>query len=480
MKKLRILLVQPSYKDCVQTLFSIYNTEEGIGFKPPLGLLSIATTIRSRTPHDVVILDCQLDDVHVGNIHEHLSDEYDVVGISAWTDFWYQAAATAARVKELLPRSCVVLGGPHISCYPAESLDHPAVDAIIMGDGEMPMLRLLEVLAGHGASGAGLPAHGLYFDSEPRRSFVPYIHKSLDELPIPDRTLLPLNRYTSVIGVEKFSTTMVTSRGCPFACVYCKMEHQPFNMRSAGSVLDEFRQIKALGISEVEIYDDTFNFSHERTLAICKGLQELDLGIKWAMRDRVDRVDPHVLQALKKAGCVRIHLGIESGSDAVLKAIGKKINVEQARKAVAKAKAAGFEVLTYYMFGLPGESLAEAQKTIELSLELDSDYAEFSITIPYPGTKAYAGALEQGVISSDYWLAFAKTPTPQFVIPQVIENMMDRKTLLSLRDQAIRRFYFRPSYMLRELLKVKSWHEFKKKFQMALGLANVLRGIFIR
>lgn len=479
MKQLKVLLVQPSARDCVRTLFSIYNTEEGIGFKPPLGLLTIATAIRQSTQHQVTVLDCQLNDVHADNLHEFLADSYDIVGISAWTDFWYQASALAARFKQLLPACFVVMGGPHVACYPGEILDHPAVDAIVMGDGEIPMLRLLHRLSG--AEGQEQQTEvGLHLASEPRRPFKPYLHRNLDEIPIPDRTLLPVRRYSSVIGSEEFITTVMTSRGCPFACVYCKMEHQPFAMRSAASVVEEFRQIHALGIKEVEIYDDTFNFNHERTLAICQGLQELKLGIKWSIRDRVDRVTPETLAALRKAGCVRIHLGVESGSDAILKSIGKKITVEQVRSAVAMARRAGFEILTYFMFGLPGETLDDARKTIDLALEIDSDYAEFSITIPYPGTRAYADALAQGVIMSEYWREFTLHPEPQFVIPQVIENVIDREMLLKLRDEAIRRFYFRPSYMFRELLKVRSWHEFKRKSLMALGLANVLRGTFVR
>lgn len=478
MTPLKTLLIQPSYIDCVQTLFSIYNTEEGIGFKPPLGLLSIATTIHDMTPHSVDILDCQLEAVHAGNISEHIHKDYDVIGISAWTDFWYQASSIAISIKELFPKSFIVIGGPHVSCYPGEVLKHKAVDAIVMGDGEIPMTRLLEKLSTPDSEAIDTP--GLYLKGYTGLEFKPYIHKNLNELPSPDRTLLPIERYTSVLGSEKFSTTMITSRGCPFSCVYCKMDHQPFNMRSAESVLREFQEIKRLGIQEVEIYDDTFNFDHKRTKTICEGLIELNLGIKWAIRDRVDRVEPDVLRALKKAGCIRIHLGIESGSDRILQRIGKKIDTNMAKRAVTLAKQAGFEVLTYYMFGLPEETLKEAESTIEFALELDSDYAEFSITIPYPATRAYAEALSEGIIKQDYWLEFTRNPTPQFTVPQVIENILDRATLITLRDKAIRKYYFRPKYMMRELLKVRSWHELKRKMQMAYGLTNVLRGIFVR
>lgn len=475
MKKLSVLLIQPSYRDCVQTLFSIYNTEEGIGFKPPLGLLYIAAAIRNLTPHRVDVLDCQLDDAHHANIAQFLAKDYDVVGISAWTDFWFQAAALSGAIKTLMPRCLVVMGGPHVNAYPAEVLDFPSVDAIVMGDGEIPMVRLLSRLS----AGAADEVPGLYLKGQ-AGPFVPHQCRDLDKLPMPDRTMLPVKRYTSVLGSERYVTTMITSRGCPFACVYCKMKHQPFCKRSADNVLAEFEQISALGINEVEVYDDTFNFDHQRTLAICRGLRERGLKFKWAIRDRVDRVEPRVLDELRLAGCNRVHLGVESGSDRVLGLIGKKITVAQAKRAVALAKERGFEVLTYYMFGLPGETYEEALQTIDLALSLDSDYAEFSITIPYPGTRAYAEALEKGVISRDFWLEFTRNPTPAFAIPQVIENLIPREQLMELRNSAIRRYYFRPSYLFRELKKVRSWHELRRKLGMGLGLANVLRGVFVR
>src|SRR3989338_1584221 len=103
MRRLKVLLIQPSNRDCVKTLFSIYNTDEGIGFKPPIGLLYIATAVKEMTSHYVEILDCQLEGVHQGNILEFIKDSYDVIGVSAWTDFWYQSLEIAKKLKERYP-----------------------------------------------------------------------------------------------------------------------------------------------------------------------------------------------------------------------------------------------------------------------------------------------------------------------------------------------------------------------------------------
>ncbi len=478
---LKVLLIQPSHRDCIQTLFSIYNTEEGIGFKPPIGLLYIATAIRKMTEHQVDLLDCQLDDIHQGNILEHVKERYDVVGISAWTDFWFQAHGMGKKIKEKYPETHLVYGGPHVNIFPEELLKFPFVDSIILGDGELPIIQLLDKLSGKASLSENKGAiKGIYFAGENPKQFEPFICEDLDSLPIPDRTLLPIERYSSVLSADEYVTTMVTSRGCPFKCVYCKLAFQRPVSRSAESVIAEFREIARLGIKEVEVYDDTFNWSHKRTKAICEGVLKEGIRFKWAVRDRVDRADDEVYALLRKAGCYRVHLGVETGSDRVMKLAKKKISVEQVRKGVALAKKHRFVILTYFMFGLPGETWEDAIKTFDLALELDTDYAEFSITIPYPGTESYDESLKEGIIPEDYWRHFTQSPTPCFMIPYVIENLMGKKELTEIRDIAIKKFYFRPKYMLRELFKVRSMGEFMKKAKMGLGLFNILREKFVR
>lgn len=468
---MRVLLIQPSARDCVKTLFSIYNAEGGIGFKPPIGLLYIATTVRERTGCDVTVLDCQLDDIHQGNILELVREPYDVIGISAWTDFWYQASGIAKTLKSRYPNSHIVMGGPHVNIYPEEVLGFDYVDSIVMGDGEIPMSMLVDRLAKGGASDE-IP--GVYFRGRTYKEYLPYICEDLDSLPIPDRTLLPIKRYYSVLSPSEFVTSMITSRGCPYRCVYCKLKFQRPVARSAESVIKEFETIHVLGIKEVEIYDDTFNWNHDRTEEVCRGLIAKRLGVTWAIRDRVDRVKESLLVELKRAGCNRIHLGVESGSNAILKAIKKGITTDVAREAVRLAKKHGFMVLAYFMYGLPTETLDDARQTLDFALRLDSDYAEFSIMIPYPGTEVYENALKDGTIPVDYWRDFTRRPIASFEIPYVLENLMTKKDLLKLRNLSIRKYYFRLAYMLREFRKLRSWPEFHRKFKMGMGLFNLL------
>lgn len=268
---------------------------------------------------------------------------------------------------------------------------------------------------------------------------------------------------------------MITSRGCPYRCVYCKLKFQKPIARSAENVIREFEDIHRLGIKEIEIYDDTFNWDHRRTEEICQGLIAKNLYLKWSIRDRVDRVKENVLSKLKSAGCYRIHLGVESGNDRILKSIKKGITVNQAREAVKLAKKYNFTTLTYFMYGLPTETLSDARQSLDLALELDADYTEFSIMIPYPGTEVYENALKNGTIPADYWRDFTMHPTPRFEIPYVVENIISKRELMKLRNASVRKFYFRIGYIFKELKKLRSWPEFLRKLKMGLGLFNLLR-----
>ena len=158
---LKVLLIQPSHRDCIQTLFSIYNTEEGIGFKPPIGLLYIATAIKEMTVHDVKILDCQLEDIHHENILDFVKESYDVIGINAWTDFWYQTLEIARKLKAHYPTTHMVIGGPHVNIFPREVLGFDFIDSIVMGDGEIPMVNLLSRITDKEARDKEIP--GVYF-----------------------------------------------------------------------------------------------------------------------------------------------------------------------------------------------------------------------------------------------------------------------------------------------------------------------------
>lgn len=475
-RPIRVLLIQGPVRKGVKSLLPQVDDDggEGIGYKPPLGVLYLATHVAENSPHDVRVIDPIAEQLSFEEIVERAVEyEPDVVGISAWTDFWYPAYRTGELIKKALPTTHLTFGGPHLGIYPNETLAVPFVDSVICGDGETPFLFLCNMVS-KGITDNDMD--GLHFSDygvkpAPHTFFV---EGNLDDLPIPDRKFLPLEHYSSVLGKNKFTTTMITSRGCPHRCTFCKLNFQKTLARSAKSIIEEFHQLHALGIREVEIYDDTFTWSRSRLREICEGLIEADLGIQWAIRDRVSSsaVEGNLFPLMYQAGCRRIHFGIESGVQRIIDGMKKRIKLDQARKAVAGAKAAKITVLTYFMFGNIGETTADMRQTIHFAKELNADYAQFSITIPYAGTEMYEEGLKKGLISEDYWVEYARTPVPDFLPPQIIEEFATLEELKQIRNEAVRKFYFRPRYVLKELRNLGSFHEFVRKARMGLQLAE--------
>ena len=471
-RQLNVVVAQTPSRHAVESLFSHTDDDggEGIGFKPPLGVLYVATYVQEHTRHHVFALDAQAERWDVEELVDAiLAKQPDVVGLSAWTDFWYGTYKTAELLKQRNPDVHIVIGGPHVAIYPQETLSHSAADSVVLGDGEVPFALICNALA-NGLKPDTIP--GVHFKEHGIREGEDkwHIHKDQDSLPFPNRRLLPMTKYTSVLGRRRYITTMITSRGCPYRCTYCKLNFQKTLQRSAHSVVEEFEQIQALGISEVEVYDDTFTWQPKRVQDICRGILDKGIKVTWAIRDRVNGVREENLALLREAGCVRIHLGIESASEETLKRIKKNIKQSQIEEAVRLVKKYHFISLNYFMIGLPGETSEDAQETIEYALKLDADFTEFNICIPYAGTELYATALASGQITRDYWREFAIRPVPSFVIPQVIEDHLSKQELIALRDEAIRRYYFRPKFIARELRNLRTFGEFKRKSRMGLSL----------
>jgi anaerobic magnesium-protoporphyrin IX monomethyl ester cyclase len=478
-KPIRVLIIFPPSTNAVKAMWTIHNETKNssIGAKPPLGPMYIAAYLKQNSPHDVKMLDCQVENSTDEDIRKVIEDyQPDLVGISAWTEYWYDAWNCIQITKQVNPDIHVCVGGPHISIYPEITLKNSGCDSVVVGDGEVPFFWLANSIA-NGKIPADLPGLHTKGIGVKQGDFKFYIHGDLDTLTPPMREMLPYKKYTNVVGHSEYVTTMITSRGCPFSCTFCKLAFQKTLCHSAEYIVDEFQRIYDMGIKEIQIYDDTFTWSKKRLIKICQGIIERGIKIDWAIRDRVSSPTQETMEWLAKAGCTRIHYGVESGSDKTLKTIKKNITTAQALTAFKMAKSLGIQTLAYFMIGLPGETVEDIRETFRFAKKLHADYATFSVTVPYAGTEIYSQALERGVIPEDYWIEFAKNPTPGYVLPYFWEEFLSKEELLMLRDEGTRQFYFRPRYILRELMKLRNFEELKKKAKMALNVfqTSVLR-----
>jgi radical SAM superfamily enzyme YgiQ (UPF0313 family) len=471
---MKILLVSPPAQNMITTnIPSVVDEERGIS--PPLGLLYVAAYARQKTSHTLEVLDCQAENVEHDALEERIRrSSPDVVGIQAMTFTWIDARLAAEAAKRACPSCKVVLGGPHAHIYPLESLSLPCVDFVIQGEGELPFVRLLSALEGECTFS---DVDGLAWrdvaTGEPRRNLPAKPLEDLDSLPFPARDLTPIHKYYSLLAHHNPITTLFSSRGCPYRCLFCDRPAmgRRFRPHSAPRVVDELEACQKMGIREFFFYDDTFNVNRQRVLDICSEIRRRRLEVTFDIRARVDRMDEEMLKALREAGCERIHYGVESADEGVLQTLRKDIHLDQVRNVFKATRKNGMKTLAYFMIGCPGEDRAKALKSIRFAKELDPDFVHFSVLTPFPATPLYQMGLEQGRFKTDYWADFARHPEKGFQ-PPLWEEKMRREELIELLRYAYKSFYLRPTVVWRNL-SVRSPMEFIRKARAGLKLFRV-------
>ncbi len=445
--------------------------DEARGFNPPLGLLYLAGYLEDKTSHQVEICDAQVEELSYPALEERIRNASpDLVGLTAMTFTLLDVVKTARLVKDLDPSLPVVIGGVHAFLYPKETVNLPEIDYVLSGEGEESFALLLDRLENRGDLDT-VPGLTYRKDGQVHSSPSPPLCANLDSLPFPARRLTPYGKYSSVMARRQPITTMFTSRGCPFRCSFCARPHlgKQFRYRSAENVVDEMEECVGLGIREFLIYDDTFTVNRNRAIAVAEEIIRRELKIGWDIRARVDCVDREMLKILKAAGCERIHYGVESGTEKILKVLNKGITLEQVRETVALTRKTGIETLAYFMIGSPTETREDILETIRFALELKPDFVHATILCPFPGTAIYEQGLREGVFPLDHWREFAANPAPGFSPPYWNEILSDRE-LQELLQLAYKKFYTRPSYLLKKTLQVRSIRELKTKFKAGMKI----------
>lgn len=464
-----LLIAAPGNETIKSDLIHLIHEERGVN--PPIGLLYIATSIKTNSNHIVRILDAAVDKLSLKQIGVHIKEfAPDIIGMTVSTFSLLECIDIARLAKEIDPGIKIIVGGIHVYIYPRETIELGCFDYGLLGEAENSIIQLLNKLETDENPSC---IKGLVYKENGNTKFtgMPELLTDLDSISFPDRTLLPYKRYNSLIAKANPITIMITSRGCPCKCIFCDRPHlgKVFRVRSAENVADEFEDCYRLGIKEVLVYDDTFTINKQRVKDICRQIINRKINIHWGIRARVDTIDEEMLELLKKAHCVRINYGVESGDPEVLKGLNKGITLDQAHKAFTLTKRHGMDALAYFMIGCPGDTIETIETTLKFAKKLDPAYCHFTIMMPFPSTKVYADALEKEIIKKDVWKEFAKKPVHDFQIPIYGENFT-RDELLTLLSKCNRDFYFRPSYIVREIFKKRSFAQFYREGRAAMKL----------
>jgi anaerobic magnesium-protoporphyrin IX monomethyl ester cyclase len=353
---------------------------------PPMGLLYVAASLE-QAGHRVVVRDLAAEGVEVTD------DDFmsaDAVGISSDTTRIERAMRLARRAARF--DRPVILGGPHPQFMPEEILAGGWVTAIVRGEGEIVFPELLDALASRNepATVRGIICRdGRRIISTPDADPV-----DVETLPLPARHLIDLHRYRASTDGRPV-TPVVTSRGCPGACHFCSSSSffgRGWRYRSADAVLAELDEVyNRYGFRAVAFMDDNFTLAPNRVEQIADKIVERGYDLKWWTFSRVDTIvrNPAMVARMAAAGCIMVYMGIESGNDDTLNSLGKETNSADVFQALDILRCNGVESYGSYIIGNLNERAADVEKTIDLSIRLDTNIAQFTILTPYPGTVLY-------------------------------------------------------------------------------------------
>ena len=365
---------------------------------PPLGVAYLAAVLR-QIGVEVEILDATFAKWPLRVLRDKLqAARYDVVGVTALTSMISEVGDIAALIEQVSPATKVVVGGPHATVLPDETLRLPGVDAVAIGEGEESFRQLVEAdFDFSSVPGFHYRSDGQTVDTGP----TPII-EDLDSIPYPAWDLLPMAQYLQVwyqldaVAHGLPGTSVIAARGCPYDCAYCQptlrqLFGRRIRFRSVDNIMGELAELKErYAVAGMMWLDDTFGINRSWLVELCRALTDWNSGLVWGCNLRADIVERGTLAMMQEAGLRIVHLGIESATQRILDDVYQKgITLEQVREAVHTAKDLGLCVRAYFMLGAPTESEEEIRATLRLANELPLDDVTFSITTPLPGTHLY-------------------------------------------------------------------------------------------
>jgi anaerobic magnesium-protoporphyrin IX monomethyl ester cyclase len=429
--------------------------DEEFCLAPPI-ILAYVAAILEKAGHQVILVDANALKLTKEETFLVLKDfSPDMVGFRLDTYWFHRGVEWASYLKAALGVK-VVVGGINVTLYPKESLSYSCFDYGIVGEANKALPQLLSALergeAIHDIKGLVFKQAGGTILNPPSPELL-----SFDEYPFPARHLLPNHLYASFTSQLKNYTVMLTSTGCPFKCSFCAIAPLAYRERSAVNVVDEIEECcQRYGVREIDFFDATFFINKARSLKICDEILRRGIQVEWSCRSRVDVVDEEILRKAAQAGCRKIYYGIESVSSRVREGINKGIDSGQIERAIKMTRKYGIATLGFFMVGNPHDTRDDVLASISFAKKIGLDFIQVCKTIAKPGTALHEILIKKYGI--DFWREyvldeerFKRLPTPW--------TALSEKEVDELTSRFYRSFYFRPSYVVRRILKIKSINE---------------------
>lgn len=459
---MKILLIQPSQEN-------VY----GVVVKPsyvPLGLLYIGACLE-KAGHVVDFIDLDIDGFNKNKLLGYINEtKPDLIGFGSTT----VTINNVLKMSELIKNATdipIIVGGIHATIAGEEVIKNENIDYVVVGEGEETIGELVKALGnGHKLS----EIKGIYYKDKNKVVFTGdrALIGNLDNIPFPARHILkhPFH-YIPPDALKIPVASIMTNRGCAARCTYCCTKlifGRRMRFRTIRNVVDEIEDvIKNYGVKEIHIMDDCFTINKKRVFEFRDEIKKRGIKATFVCSNgiRADQVDEDILRALKDIGVLSVAFGVESGNQMILDNIKKGLKLDTIRKAFKLSKKHGFTTWGFFMIGLPGENRKTVRDTIEFAKELDPDFAKFLILKPFPGTEVFNQLQQERRIFDFDYDNYGTYTGPVHDLPDLA-----KKEIRSLQKKALREFYLRPSQILKIILRMRSYTQFK---------LNIKSGMFI-
>ncbi len=340
----------------------------------------------------------------------------DIVGISVLTVEVPSALKLSRICKEFNPDVPVVWGGVHPTFLPDEVLKYGPVDIVVKGEGEETFLALCKSLEDGGRDYGSVKGLAYKKDGEIRHTPMRPLIEDLDSIPFPATHLI---LYPESFNYKSMGS-MIASRGCPWRCSFCSSRlfwEKKLRLRSPENIIAEIKEIKTRhNTNYIMFWDDSFSVSRKVVLGYCKGLVESGLNIRWRTATRANLVDDEVLGWMKKAGCVKLEIGVETGSPRMQRIIRKDVTNEMVKNAFSRIQANGIATGAFFMAGFPEEKMDDIEETFKLMHELDIEEIAYNIFDPMPGSELLEQCVKLGLVKKNAdWSRFSFWPDSHFM-----------------------------------------------------------------
>ncbi len=431
----------------------------------PIGLGYVAAALE-EAGYNVFIFDFQVKNNTVSKFKEYIkSKQFDIIGFSVTTITKTNVLKLSKICKHIIPNCKIIVGGAFPTVYPKKLIsESPSVDYEVTSEGEITIVELVESIKQNKDVNE---VKGIVYRNEIDQAIQtpprPLIER-LDSIPFPAHHLFDLDAYQPPPGMffRRPLRHMITTRGCPFRCVFCDdrvVWRGRCRMRSAENIIEEMEVlVNKYGAKEIHFYDDTFTVNKKRVFRLCGLLMKRKLKVLWRCSSRVDTVTEEMLKAMYSAGCRSISYGIESGDDEILKKMNKNTTVAQSKNAVKWTNKAKIQAKGFFMMNFPGETMETTEKTIALSKELDLDFAGFNLTIPQHGEQLKKMVEENYELNEKtYFDSNAKIGNEVYFFQQGLPSDYLRKAY----SRAAKEFYFRPKYALKMITRIRNYEMLK-------------------